>query len=104
MSIVHDLVEIGAGDTFVYDLDAQKTKSNANGARRTSFSESCPPIKSLYFRALWNEFEAKQTPESQFAGVLDRLLPILLNFSTRGQSWRAANVKLEQVRALNLPN
>ena len=103
MAIVHDLVEIGAGDTFVYDLDAQKTKIEREQLAANELFALLPDDQNQKFHALWNEFEAKQTPESKFAGVLDRLLPILLNFSTRGKSWRAANVSAEQVRALNFP-
>lgn len=103
MALVHDLVEIDAGDTSLYDLDAQKTKVEREQIAANELFGMLPEDQNLKFRALWEEFEEKQTPESKFAGVLDRLLPVLLCFSTGGRGWREDGVRVEQVRALVLP-
>ncbi len=101
MLLIHDLVEIDAGDTFAYDEAALagQHEREARGAERVF--GLLPADQAAEFRALWDEFEAKQTPESKFAAALDRLQPMLLNAHTEGAAWRKHGVKLAQVRDRN---
>ncbi len=101
MLLIHDLVEIDAGDTFAYDeaaLAGQHARE-VRGAERVF--GLLPADQAAEFRALWDEFEAKQTPEAKFAAALDRLQPMLLNASTEGAAWRKHGVKFAQVRDRN---
>jgi putative hydrolase of HD superfamily len=101
MLLIHDLVEIDAGDTFAYDEAALagQHEREARGAERVF--GLLPADQAAEFRALWDEFEAKRTPEAKFAAALDRLQPMLLNSHTEGAAWRKHGVKLAQVRAKN---
>jgi putative hydrolase of HD superfamily len=96
--VVHDLVEIYAGDTFLYD-DAMAASQIA---RETAAAERLfgllPPDQAAWMRGLWDEFEARKTPESRFAKAMDRLEPILLNWMARGGTWRAPGVTAADVR------
>ncbi len=95
--VVHDLVEIDAGDTFAYDVEGQKTKAARERAAAERLFGLLPPDQALYFRELWEEFEARQTPASRFGNALDRLQPLLLNAHADGGSWRAHELTRAQV-------
>ena len=97
MLIVHDLVEIDAGDTFAYDEAgmAGQHEREARGADRSS----APGGRDL--RALWDEFEERRTPESRFAAAVDRFQPMLLNACTEGHAWRKHGVTAPRVLARN---
>jgi putative hydrolases of HD superfamily len=97
MITVHDLVEIDAGDTFAYDTDGQATKSEREVAAADRIFGLLPPDQASYFRDLWEEFEAQQTPESRFANAVDRVQPLLQNAGSGGGSWRTHHVTREQV-------
>jgi putative hydrolases of HD superfamily len=86
--VVHDLVEIDAGDAFAYDVVAQSIRAQREEAAADRLFGLLPPDQNEYVRALWQEFEARQTMESRFANALDRLQPLLLNASSGGGSWR----------------
>jgi putative hydrolases of HD superfamily len=97
--VVHDLVEIYAGDTFLYDdamAASQRERETAAAARLFGL---LPPDQAAWMRALWDEFEARQTPESRFAKAMDRLEPMLLNWMARGGTWQAPGVTATDVRA-----
>jgi len=101
MVLIHDLVEIDAGDTFAYD-----TKSMADQHERESRAADrifglLPPDQTIEFRALWDEFEAQQTPEARFAAACDRFHPMLLNCLTEGHAWRKHGVTQDRVLARN---
>ena len=101
MVIIHDLVEIDAGDTFAYD-----TKNMADQHARECLAADrifglLPPSQSSEFRALWDEFEARQTPEAKFAAAVDRFHPMLLNCSTEGAAWKKHGITSERVLARN---
>jgi len=102
LALLHDLVEIHAGDTFVYAEQEGRVERERQGARRL-FSE-LPDEQNEEFQALWEEYEAKQTPEARFVAAFDRLCPMLLNFATDGRAWRAHGVSIEQVRVRVLPD
>ena len=84
---VHDLVEIDAGDTFAYDTAGQSTKAAREEAAADRVFGLLPPDQRDYVRGLWEEFEARVTPEAQFANALDRLQPLILNAHSSGGSW-----------------
>ncbi|MCY3782323.1 MAG: HD domain-containing protein [Chloroflexi bacterium] len=101
MLLVHDLVEIDAGDTFIYDTAAREQQAEKERAAADRIFGLLPPDQAAALRAAWEEFEARQTPEARFAFALDRLQPLLLNFHTRGHAWRKHGVRRAQVMAVN---
>lgn len=103
MALVHDLVEIDAGDTFVYDTAAVALRVAKEQLAADRIFQLLPGQQGAHFRALWDEFEAGETLEARFAAALDRLCPILLNVTTRGDAWNRHGVTATKVRARNLP-
>jgi putative hydrolase of HD superfamily len=101
MVLVHDIVEIDAGDVFVYDEAAHATKAELELAAAERLYGLLPPDQGAELRALWEEFEAKETAEARFAGAVDRLQPLLLNLTTKGRSWREHGITADRVLALN---
>ena len=101
MILVHDLVEIDAGDAFVYDLQAQVGKREREEAAADRIFGLLPDDQRDEVRAAWEEFEAEETPEARFAASLDRLQPLLCNYHTQGGAWREHGVKRSQVFARN---
>ena len=101
MLLIHDIVEIDAGDTYCYD-DAEVAKQ---AAREKKASERLfnilPPDQSEGFRRLWDEFEARKTSEAQLANALDCFQPILQNYSSNGKIWKKHRIKGDQVLARN---
>jgi putative hydrolase of HD superfamily len=103
MLLIHDLVEIDAGDTFAYDTErlANQHEREALGADR--IFGLLPDDQAAEFRALWDEFEARLTPDSKFAHAIDRSQAMLLNCLSKGVTWSRHHVTVEQVRARNAP-
>ena len=101
MTLVHDLVEIDAGDTYCYDAVAEMDKAEREKCAADRIFGLLPPDQAQEIRALWEEFEERQTPDSQFAAALDRLMPMLLNYHTHGRSWKEHGIKKSQVRDRN---
>ena len=100
MLLVHDLVEIDAGDLFVYaDGAALARQEVAERAAADRIFALLPDPQAAEIRGLWDEFEERRTPEARFARALDRLQPMLLNMRTGGGTWVAHGVTLEQVLA-----
>jgi putative hydrolase of HD superfamily len=101
MLLLHDLVEIDAGDVFLYDeaLRAQKEVEERAAAERIFGLLSADQGEPL--KALWEEFEARETPEARFASAVDRLQPLLLNIEGGGEPWRSHGVTGDRVRAVN---
>jgi len=97
MLLVHDLMEIDAGDTYCYDDEGCRDKLQREESAADRIFAILPPDLAQPMRALWDEFEARKTPESRFANALDRLQPFFHNCFTRGQSWRQHGVKSSQV-------
>jgi putative hydrolase of HD superfamily len=103
MLLIHDLVEIDAGDTFVYNtMDAAGRAEQE--AREELAAERIfallPPEQGAYFRALWDEFESKGSAEARFAKAVDRLQPMLLNRVAGGGSWMRHGITADKTRAL----
>ncbi len=103
MLLVHDIVEIDAGDTYCYDEVANQDKAERERRAAERLFGLLPPDQRDELRALWEEFEARQTPEAKFAAALDRLMPLMHNFFTGGRSWQEHGVTLEQVLERNSP-
>jgi putative hydrolases of HD superfamily len=103
MIVVHDLVEIDAGDTFVYDDAHAASQVEREQQAADRIFALLPQPEATMLRRLWDEFEERVSPEARFARALDRAQPILQNVFTQGASWRAHGVSAAQVRALNGP-
>ncbi len=101
MVLVHDLVEIDAGDTFVYDLAAQAGKREREEAAADRIFGLLPDDQRREVREAWEEFEAEETPEARFAAAIDRLQPLLCNYHTQGGAWKEHGVRRDQVFARN---
>jgi putative hydrolase of HD superfamily len=97
MLLIHDIVEIDAGDTFAYDAAAYADKDERECRAAARLFGLLPADQAAEFRQLWDEFEAAATPESRFANSLDRLQPLLLNSHTGGGSWSFHRVTRSQV-------
>jgi putative hydrolase of HD superfamily len=101
MALIHDLVEIDAGDTFLYDHDLQRQKrANESRAAERIFG-LLPSDQAKAFSDLWEEFEARKTPEARFAASLDRFEPIIQNALTHGHAWQRHGISREQAEATN---
>ncbi|MBI2190756.1 MAG: HD domain-containing protein [Planctomycetes bacterium] len=103
MVILHDLVEIDAGDTYCYDDQAARDKAERESRAADRLFNLLPPDQAVEFRSLWNEFEVRSTSEARFAAALDRLQPLLHNFATRGSEWRKHSVTRTKVVERNRP-
>jgi 5'-deoxynucleotidase YfbR-like HD superfamily hydrolase len=100
MLVLHDLVEIDAGDLFVYAAAAEQARqAAAERAAADRLFSILPPGQGPALRALWEEFEERKTPEAKFARALDRLQPMLINMVTGGGTWMAHAVTADQVLA-----
>lgn len=103
MGLIHDLVEIDAGDTFAYDTAAAANQHDREARAADRIFGLLPASQSAEFRALWDEFEARATPEAKFAHACDRFQPMLLNARTEGGSWRKHNVTHDKAQGRNAP-
>lgn len=97
MCIVHDLVEIYAGDTFAYDVQANEDKEAREKEAADRLFGSLPDNLNREFRTLWEEFDAMNTPDSRYAAAMDRIQPFLHNTLTDGHTWTEGHPSLEQV-------
>lgn len=96
---VHELVEIYAGDTFLYDTAGRIDQAAREQLAAERLFSLLPGDQGAHLRALWDEFEARETPEARFATAMDRLEPLLLNANTKGATWADPNVTADLVRA-----
>jgi putative hydrolase of HD superfamily len=101
MVLVHDIVEIDAGDTFVYDLAAHSDKREREEKAALRIFGLLPDDQSTELRALWDEFESRETPEAMFAAALDRFQPLLSNYHAGGGAWVRHGIKASQVLERN---
>ncbi len=101
MVLIHDIVEIDAGDTYAYDATANATKRIREEAAADRIFNILPEDQAKNMRALWEEFEECITPEAQFARALDNVQPVMLNDATDGRAWREHEVCLNQVHKRN---
>lgn len=101
MVLVHDLVEIDAGDTYCYDDKGNLDKPAREQAAAARLFGLLPAGQGAEIRALWEEFEARATPEAQFAAALDRVQPLMHNYCTGGAIWKKHGVRSQKVRERN---
>ena len=97
MVLIHDLVEIDAGDTYCYDSTGYMDKAERETAAAERIFNLLPPDQAGEFRALWDEFELGQSAEAQFANALDRLQPLMHNVFTDGRMWKKHGIRKSQV-------
>ncbi|WP_337167103.1 HD domain-containing protein [Vibrio parahaemolyticus] len=101
MLLIHDVVEIDAGDTFVYDTAATKEQAEKEIKAAERLFGMLPIDQGQELLALWQEFEAAQSDDAKYAKALDRLIPMLLNYHNNGQSWKENSVTREQALTIN---
>ena len=101
MLLVHDLIEIDAGDTYAYDENAKKTQHEREKKAADRIYGLLPGEQGRKLYDLWEEFEAQETPEAKFARTMDNIQPMLLNDASGGISWKEHNVKLSQILGRN---
>ncbi len=101
MLLIHDLVEIYAGDTYAYDEEGKKTQKSRELAAADRLFQMLPEDQGEKFREIWEEFEAENTPESRFARTMDNLQPMMLNAATDGKSWADRGIRLSQILGRN---
>ena len=103
MLLIHDIVEIDAGDTFAYDTARLVDQHEREAAAATRLFGLLPDDQAAEFRALWDEFEDRQTADARFAHAIDRCQAMLLNCLSKGVTWSRHNVRLDQIRGRNAP-
>lgn len=101
MTLIHDIVEIDAGDTYCYDDEGNGSKLEREIKAAERIFNILPEDQAEILRSLWDEFETGETPEAKFAATLDRMQPLLLNDITGGKSWREHEVTKAQVMKRN---
>ena len=97
MCLIHDVVEIDAGDTYAYDTEGLKTQKAREEAAKQRIYSLLPEDQKENLQAIFDEFEADETAEAHFAHALDNLQPLLLNNSNGGSDWREHKVTAKQV-------
>lgn len=97
MCLIHDIVEIDAGDTYAYDAEKLKTQTARENAAKERIFSLLPDEQKEELFALFDEFEAFETPESKFAHAMDNLQPLMLNNSNGGADWKEHEVTAQQV-------
>lgn len=101
MVLIHDIVEIDAGDTYAYDAVGNQSKREREVKAADRIFNILPEDQAEKLRRLWEEFEAYETPEAKFAHVCDNVQPLMLNDATDGLAWREYEVKKSQVLQRN---
>lgn len=101
MVLIHDLIEIDAGDTYAYDAEGNSTKRKRELAAAERLFNILPEDQAASIRSLWDEFEEKKTPEARFANTMDKIQPLMLNDASKGKSWQEHSVKASMVYGRN---
>lgn len=101
MILIHDIVEIDAGDTYCYDYELGKSQREREVKAADRIYALLPDDQGKKLRALWDKFEANETPEAHFAHAMDCLQPTMLNNATNGEMWKKNGIKLSQVLKRN---
>lgn len=101
MLLIHDMVEIDAGDTYAYDDNAKQSQREREEKAADRIFGMLPDDQRDRLRGLWEEFEAAQTPEAKFARTMDNIQPAMLNCATDGRAWKEKGVKLSQILERN---
>lgn len=98
MVVIHDIVEIDAGDTYAYDSVGNATKADREQKAADRIFNILPADQAEYFMGLWREFEEAKTPEAKFANTIDSVQPLMLNDASNGLAWREHQVAASKVR------
>ena len=98
MVVIHDIVEIDAGDTYAYDSAGNATKADREQKAADRIFNILPADQAEYFMGLWREFEEAKTPEAKFANTIDSVQPLMLNDASNGLAWREHQVAASKVR------
>lgn len=101
MLLIHDLVEIDAGDTYAYDEEGKKTQHEREEKASERIFGLLPDDQRQFLQSLWDEFETGDTPESRFAHTMDNIQPMMLNAATDGKAWLEHGVFLKQILGRN---
>lgn len=101
MLLIHDIVEIDAGDTYAYDEEGAKTKADREQRAAERIFGILPEKDGQYMKALWEEFEAYESVEAKFAHAMDNIQPAMLNDASGGKSWLEHGVRFEQISKRN---
>ncbi|MCR5718027.1 MAG: HD domain-containing protein [Oscillospiraceae bacterium] len=101
MVLIHDAVEVDAGDTYAYDAAGNADKRERELKAADRIFALLPEDQAAEYRSLWDEFEARETAEAKFANALDRIQPMLLNYKKGGISWIRHGITEEQARNRN---
>lgn len=101
MILIHDLVEIKAGDTYAYDEQAKLTQKERELEAADYIFLMLPEDQSEKLRNLWDEFEEGESPEARFANAMDRIQPMMLNAASDGKMWAEREIKLSQIMNRN---
>ena len=101
MVVAHDIVEIDAGDTFLFDTVGARDKAAREQAAADRLFGLLPDDQAIELRALWDEFEVRETADSRFANALDRLIPLLLNYHSGGRTWQENGITGDRVFWVN---
>ena len=102
MLLIHDIVEIDAGDTYAYDEEAKKTQKEREQKAADRIFGLLTKNRGTFLMELWKEFEAGETPEAKFARTMDNLQPLFLNACTEGKAWMEHGVSLDQILKRNV--
>ena len=101
MLLIHDIVEIDAGDTYAYDQKGIKTQRERETKAADRIFGLLPEDQKVKFRMLWEEFENNETPKAHFAHTMDNFQPVMLNDATNGKMWEENKVRLSQILKRN---
>ena len=101
MLLIHDIVEIDAGDTFLYDTAGKIDQAERESRAAARLFGLLPEDQRMELRALWDEFEERRTSDAMFAAALDRLQPLVHNYYTEGSTWQRMGITADQVAACN---
>ncbi len=101
MVLIHDVIEIDAGDTYAYDSLGNQSKREREVKAAERIFNLLPKDQASYVRALWDEFEEGATPEARFANALDKIQPLLLNDASGGDTWKSHGISISQILKRN---
>ena len=101
MLLIHDIVEIDAGDTYAYDEEGQKTQHERESRAADRIYSLLPEDQKKKLRDIWEEFEAGETPEAKFAHTMDNIQPAMLNAANGGVAWKERGISMSQIMKRN---
>jgi putative hydrolase of HD superfamily len=101
MALIHDIVEIDSGDTFIYDDKGKLDQKRREEEALDRIFSILPPDQCSELSELWREFESQESMEAKFAKAIDRIAAILLNYASNGKTWKQFHVKKEKIMEIN---